>query len=244
MAYRRKRRRRTVVWHVNQGYSSAETAGTPNYLIGGAYTPTGGYYSAGSQGATSLYRMVEDYPAEAISGSVQTGDDKLRGSGYHLLRIVGKLFVACNQFAEDAPPVVLVGAGLIVANSDETSGIPLQAATPAKYSPLLKPNERAPWIWRREWVLGNLSSSSNTGDWFYAPQTNMEYGSVMDGPHVDAKTHRKLGPRESLLFCFSVQQPQDYPFANAAIGARFIFNYRTLVVPMSAPMSNRYNASI
>lgn len=125
---------------------------------------------------------------------------------------------------------LLVGAAFFIAranDADSGGGIdtPIGSASAAEradnYNPLAADCIREPWIWRRTWILGNPrslnppdGSTSNlnfmrgTTGFFASAQgivgpilsSTMQYGSVHDGPHIDAKTKRRVRQDERLWF--------------------------------------------
>lgn len=87
------------------------------------------------------------------------------------------------------------------------------------YNPLNSATAREPWIWRRTWILspwgaGLLNSSNSpqnpSGENLldnlvdvgggYFPPTNVHYGDMQSGPHIDAKTARRIRQDERLFF--------------------------------------------
>lgn len=123
----------------------------------------------------------------------------------------------------------LVTAGFFIApfGTDPTSGtiaqdFPVGQTSPTAI-PIYKPSDgvtaRQPWIWRRSWLLtaggnqGNWQSnpatrvvSETTGDILGSgtfPSNNVAYGSVLDGPHIDAKTARRVHKHERLWYSVS-----------------------------------------
>lgn len=143
---------------------------------------------------------------------------------YILRRIVGKLHLCYSQNgsayiagAPPIPPAVFVAAGFFVARASDVSqadpeGSPVgyvgnsDVATFNLYSPLSRDTQREPWIWRRSWALGNNKDQANTNSttrgYELFPATNYD-GSVADGPHVDAKTVRRVGQDDRLWFAIS-----------------------------------------
>lgn len=125
----------------------------------------------------------------------------------------------------------LVGVGIFVARAaDRNAGggpdIPIGAASLAEvvenYSPLSTDAIREPWMFRRTWVLhsGRLAGSPNVPQGPFsphpvgatatiqsqpAPQTNIGYGSALDGPHFDIKSVRKVGNDERLWLVFAAR---------------------------------------
>lgn len=119
---------------------------------------------------------------------------------------------------------VIVAAGFFVARFDPTANEPFNpvAATTqgvALYSPLNSSLMREPWIWRRTWLLGpgawgvsqgaTAPPSQNiippelpngnilSGGY---PSNNTQFPGVLDGPHIDAKTGRRVRQDEGLFF--------------------------------------------
>lgn len=194
---------------------------------------------------TSIYSLVPDYPAEAIraAGTLPSLAD-FEGSGYRLRRIVGKFFVGMSnaQPATGTSPIAcMVSAGFIVLRVEEQTGAPL-VATANQYSPLDLDATRDPWIWRRNWILQNDFSGYSAaiqGDWQF-PRSNCDYGSVQDGPHIDAKTARRIGPEERLFFVVSNETLGSTSDDSGSI--RYALDYRILASPIKV-MGNRRNAS-
>jgi len=128
------------------------------------------------------------------------------GSAYRLRRIVGKLFIGLDQTITQAPDSrpknALIGAGFIILKVDENTGAPINP-TANSYSPLDNNNLRDPWIWRRTWMLTNDFSNNLTEDYEF-PRSTTDYGSVLDGSHIDQKTARRVSDEERL---FSSSRP-------------------------------------
>lgn len=134
-----------------------------------------------------------------------------QGSEYLLQRIVGKCHISLDQLGGQSTFAVAVVAGFFVAREalggeDVLSAIPhpIGADTDddktAHYGPMSVGNIQEPWIWRRTWILGNRARGSGVGTVTY-PTTTADYHSVSDGPHIDAKTRRRVH-RESRLWFF------------------------------------------
>lgn len=156
------------------------------------------------------------YELERIVGKLFAGASAPRDGG------AGEIF----------PKVILLGAGFFVARqADNSAGggsdLPIGAASVVEqvenYSPLSEDTIREPWIWRRTWVLwtgrndaginanngGFAGVVDNLGATFPAaagaPRTTMGYGSVMDGPHIDAKSGRRVNGDERLFFAVAAR---------------------------------------
>jgi len=168
----------------------------------------------------------------------------LENSGYRLRRIVGKIFVEQLQGGEDnAPSQVLVCAGLIIRREDSTTGASLAFATgqAALIDPAQIENSGDPWIWRRTWLLTD-QTAADPGD-VAGLQANYIFGSggVADGPHVDQKTARLVGPEERLFLNVSSTIVKG---GNGQLTAstRVITDLRVLA-SMRTSSGNRRNAS-
>lgn len=235
----KKRRKAPVVWLPLLG----QGAGSANSWIQDGITVT----AAGSI-TTNIYSILPDYPSESLvaAGQLQSLSD-FEGSGYRLRRIVGKFNVgmdpAVGTDQNAYPEAALVGCGFIVLRVDEFNGAPLAAATPIQYSPLGLDNTRDPWIWRRTWLLSDpFAASPATTAMGLFPQANSEFGSQMDGPHIDARTARRISNEERLFMVVSTVYPGGgiTPANNG--GVRFVSEIRLIATPMRV-MGNRRNAS-
>lgn len=194
--------------------------------------------------------LTFDEPVEGDDLAVNTPLGTVLGNEYFIKRIVGKLFLE-NQgrrnVADDPSTIksVLCGAGFFIARaSDSQAGggptVPIGAASLAErienYSPLGEDTIREPWIWRRTWTLGNvlmlnfLNEGQDTPPGALFPATNAEYGSVLDGPHIDAKTARRVKQDERLYFAFGVRSwpAQDVVTANEPGVVRGYLDFRIL----------------
>ena len=212
MAYRRKRRSRGT-WLQTLGSIIDESA--THRFNGIAFQvpvdPT--------QFITTIMPVTTDaptYDGDAVTDETIMGD--VIGNEYFLDRIVGKLFLTATQGETTVPGVhiwypILVGAGFFVARADDGNPSQPVGSTGTElelekaYSPLEAQNIREPWIWRRTWVLGKqgqMEYLGNGGDLAGSfPVTNALYGSVLDGPHIDAKTKRRVGQDDRLWFALS-----------------------------------------
>lgn len=182
--------------------------------------------------------LTFDEPAEGELPANTPLDDIL-GHEYILQRIVGKLHAIRTQDAYaqlgdafvDNGRAVQFGAGFFVARAQDADtgnpGQPIGSQTPAErndnYNPLDVDCIREPWIWRRTWILGaqdqatgvlNAGTLVNPGANQIAaffPTGTANYGSVMDGPHIDSKVKRRIRQDERLWF---VVAAAHFPAAN------------------------------
>lgn len=176
--------------------------------------------------------MVLDAQQSAI-GTTDSSLADIEGSAYRLRRIVGKIWVQVGQTPGFTPSVrtpveVICTAGFIVRIADTNTGQSLAANVgPDEIDPALIDNSGDPWIWRRSWVLGNrfafdnafaLVAGASQALFEVNPQSTNNwagYGSgIQDGPHVDQKTARIVGPEHRLFLDFTatISQPSlDIP---------------------------------
>lgn len=193
---------------------------------------------------TNTHLITFDQPPSGTTAASSTGLTlaDFQQTGYRLRRIVGKVFVASRQTTAPAvnrPELAIVTAGFIVLRVDDQTGAPLAGAS-APYSPQLADNIRDPWIWRRTWALSdNFAQPAAESPSSNFPQTNAEYGSVQDGPHLDQKTARIIMPEERLVFVLSTYTPTPTGADPGAID--YVVDVRVLASMRRA--TNRRNAS-
>lgn len=185
--------------------------------------------------ATAISPLTFDVEfGEDADPSTTTSMADVIGRDYVLQRIVGKLFLERQVAASagiDPSAAVLVGAGFFVARqNDSGSGggvdTPIGSASAIErrdnYSVLDADNVREPWIWRRTWILGVGQQKSNVVAGLFEagnyPCSNVYYGSVADGPHIDSKVKRRIGQDNRLWFGVSAM---PYP-AGAAVAANIV----------------------
>lgn len=161
---------------------------------------------------TKIHVLTLDSPNEGQSDEKTLADTL--GSEYLLRRIVGK-FHAYSFGVETSPVYTLVAAAFCVARAQPgaQSFYPLGAdgndiapnftAAQQSFSPLEQETQREPWIWRRTWILRNSQALTAAGEDAGFPASTAGYGSVADGPHVDAKTLRKVQQDDRLYFVVS-----------------------------------------
>lgn len=180
-----------------------------------------------------------DEPRDADNTSLGTPMDDFLGSEYILKRIVGKVFAGVTQVGADAqPPAVLFGAGFFVARAADSAqstnqlqpiGSQSLSERQENYSPLSVDAIRAPWIWRRTWILSNNLATPIQGNFTSFPPTTAQYGSVMDGPHIDAKTGRRIGRDDRLWFVVAARNfPLDLGTQDSGTLVLGYLDYRLL----------------
>jgi len=214
-------------------------------------------WSGGSGGSTSLEISGSqtttsiEFPVVIDQARPETESlSDIENSGYRLRRIVGKLFVVGDTL-DQTSDIIIVGitAGLIVRRADElgNSLASLTGLNQAPCSPSERENWADPWIWRRSWVLPNPSLftsaiATTLGDFAW---TNFGHGpSAVDGPHIDQKTARIIGPEERLFLDVSATallggaDPQ-----NDETNRTLVFFDLRVLASMRSSAGNRRNAS-
>lgn len=221
-----KRRRPRVVWLPVYGRDFFEgTEGGDNFGngIGGdlAVAPDGAIYTE-FQPCTFDYSNPSSYEEGVDFRSLH---DLTSGNSYRLRRLVGKFHAGVVYDVTEGnfsyAPTVDLAAGFII-NKTDPSGNPLVSGAIGSsdqtvFGPLAEDGAEDPWIWRRRWILSSIGPNNITmapsgtaqgwGSTFGTtkgqalfPNTTAGYGSVADGPHIDQKTARVIGPQERLFF--------------------------------------------
>lgn len=184
--------------------------------------------------ATIVQQLTADEPLEDASSYALT--DIVGSTEYALRRIVGKLSLAWAELSGEgvvlgAPYIAKIAAGLLIARADDQdSRYPLGCPGVSfgstgdpdafnSFSPLALRTMREPWIWRRTWLLGNpvydggpTPAPYTNGRNLIVPSSNLWCGSVLDGPHIDAKTKRRCRQDERLFFAISAA---NWPFEDS-----------------------------
>lgn len=174
--------------------------------------------------ALAVQPLVADY-----KGPQDVGEDYLTAvinNDYVFRRVVGKIHVAFDQVTNELagtpltwpyPTACIAAAGIFVARTTEDApyAAPVgwgTADVAELYSPLYSSTTREPWVWRRTWLLGNRLSNYQlsagvglTPAESNHPASNGEYGSVMDGPHIDSKVGRRVGSDERAFLIFAAK---------------------------------------
>lgn len=155
--------------------------------------------------STDIFPITRDFTLPEDGSTTQTLRDSVEGQTYLLQRIVGKIHLQIQSNTDDlveAWPYVQVGAGFFIARQDDEAPNQPDLFVP-EYDPMQVDNIANPWIWRRTWILRNPGATTEgvgALDW---PAANSGYGSVIDGPHIDAKVKRKIVREHRLWFAIS-----------------------------------------
>lgn len=229
----RRNRKPAVVWLPSNPEHPVDNASNFETFI---------HDSAGPNGSTvtSTSHLTFDEPSELrVAAAELTSLADFEVSAYRLRRIVGKCFVNVVQLGDPTgPSVIAATAGFIVLRVDPFNGLPLSAAN--QYNLTRFGSERDPWVWRRTWLLANNKAPSDFA--ISVPEGNQEYGSVADGPHIDAKTARRISDEERLIFVATTTVIQAGSNQQAATQVRYLLDYRILA-SMLKSSGNRRNAS-
>lgn len=264
MARRFKRRKPRVVWLKPTGTLLDSTGVVQNANENLGALIFDGLITVGA-GATPVLEipLVLDNPTEtADTGAPLTvlqtqGLNLTQNFGYRLRRIVGSILI-CGERPGDssqdaAHADLLVTAGIIVRRVDEQTGTAIVQALDA--NPQLIAQWPDPWIWRRTWILNcaanfqNLPGGANFNaagifGWDRFPISTAHYGDIRSGPHVDAKTARRIGPEERLFLDVGFQGLPIRATDNAQTGfnVRMVADLRCLAT-INMNSGNRRNAS-
>lgn len=186
----------------------------------------------------------------------KTLKDIVAGNEWRLRRLVGKIFVYTLPFAKGDAADTLIDAafGIIVCKTYD-DGAPLTDFS--EVNPLSQESMEDPWVWRRRWIFNPAGPLSNTvpttGDlsnnfaYTDIPASNIRYGSVADGPHLDAKSNRIIHRSERLFAVFACRalnpltEPWNSSFRFTRV--RAFFDYRILGSLKSSSYGNRGNMS-
>jgi len=247
----RRRSKPRVVWLPQ---TNANSIGDGTTVIQGFVLAASGPTGSRDQSEIPLVADVQISPLDP--GVISLAD--IESSGYRLRRIVGKVWVIASQsdLQIDTPLTTIVTVGIMVRRADTATGASLaNLADPTgdTFNPQIIDNTGDPWVWRRSWFLGNNNALTNlTVDPLQAltvfvndfPTTNMQYGSVADGPHIDQKTARIVGPEERLFLDASVTVVNEASNAAADTPLTFgIFTDLRVLGSLRTSSDNRRNAN-
>lgn len=178
------------------------------------------------------------------------------GNEYFIRRVVGKFFAehsGTRAISNDpsVPHAALIGFGIFIARANDAdagggANTPIGSASAAEraesYNPLGEDCIREPWLFRRTWILGNAAFARQrvevgVSDFVFSPFTvpgvtfpsnTADYGSIQDGPHVDAKTARRVRQDERLFLAISTMSWPVGTVTDAASVVNGYFDFRIL----------------
>lgn len=265
-----RRRKPRVQWFPTYG-DGYETGGD-NFVV--SFRTTALELTEPNLTGLSLPLTIDDTQENLAANTLIEGDAftlaDIQNTSWRLRRIVGKIFVAyapTNDFSSDdgtqqTYPAVLASAAFMVQKTNEVGAdaVPLLAK-----NSLDGTSQQDPWIWRRSWMLGQnwspnftpqvsgvvktfpyTDSFGGSNVWALSsfPQNNAGYGSVHDGPHVDTKIGRVIGPDDRLFINLNSANPTlatQVITADNSPAVYFVVDIRLLGTIMRS--TNRRNAS-
>lgn len=186
--------------------------------------------------AMEVTPLIPDYTNDpsTTGADVDTLRDFVEGQTCIIDRIVGKIAVGLNQLPgsgsgfNTAACVVACAAIAVLPVDDD--GIAITTATGEQINPLAAENLDKPWMWRRTWTLTNrLATGSGIQQYNYGfPTSNCEYGSVMDGPHIDTKGVKRAIQRNQRIFLILANQDKTPGEPNENTELRWVVDLRVL----------------
>lgn len=246
----RRKNRPRVVWIPNTPENSVDSAGASTWsILSLAITAATG----GGPSFTAELPLVLDGSQSSANTAGNTLAD-IESSGYRLRRVVGQVFVFMAQSGQvDTEQLYGVSVGLMVRRTGNTGGGSFAAgSTTAAISPDDIDNSMDPWIFKRSWILsdGPISTSLSGGlsNGYFdtrsgrGPTTN--YGqnasSLRDGPFIDQKTARIVGPEERLFLDVSAT---PLIISGTTTTSVVLFTNLRVLGSMRQNIGNRRNAS-
>lgn len=243
---------------------------TENRLIVGGATsgdaPSFGSYAVvipapqtpGTPQVTGVFPVVADQPQNLASLTTSLADAE--GSAYRLRRIVGKVFVELDltplQAVNDGSATgYLVTVGFIILEVEPTLAFLPKSSTADDYNVANLDNNRDPWIWRRSWMVGvdfpgflttpQQTALPGTSQPPFSVMSSNNFrgpGSVMDGPHIDAKTARVVKDNQRLSMVITAT-PLNGNGAGATAGTIVVTTDLRVLGSLRKQSGNRHNAA-
>lgn len=252
----RRRRKPRVVWLPNTGTQMG--TGRSNTPLDNAAAIEIAATVTGDTGEVFSTPLVIDNPPErtfvgATLPVLQTSAlNQTLEFGYRLRRIVGRMQIAMRCLDQViAFPAFWIKAGIIVRRVDEQGVSTLNVSD---VDPTRLKQVSDPWIWQRNFVISPTNFGNGPPDVgsgaaatinLFLPQTR-ECGGTKDGPAVDIKTARRLGPEERLFLDVAVEglplSANGGGVTNDNTFMYFLFDYRVLGT-IYTNSGNRRNAS-
>jgi hypothetical protein len=248
-----RRRKPKVVWLPATNTFSVDDAASSTWSLA-SVSITGAAAASGGVGGKIEVPIVQDGNTSDPLNPLSSLAD-IESSGYRLRRIVGKLYCFIAQTAPATEDLWGITAGFMVRRVDgSTGGSIAVAASAATNFNLIDPanidNSMDPWIWRRSWLLSNYFTGTAA-----TPLANNIFEDVMhsgggtnygrgypggnlEGPHVDQKTARIVGPEERLFLDVSAT-----PIITANDSSLVIIYDLRVLASMRTNIGNRRNAS-
>jgi len=195
----RRRKRSNGLW-LPQAF---EVGGSTVFSVKILGTGPGAFYGAVGeivQGSGYFNTLTES----SLSGG-PGGLSLAAQQGWIAKRIVGSIFVGVgNTAGASATATVVCGAAIF----HETVSLnnALETGHFDKYNPLNQETAQTRKLWQRVWVLNNPYYTPDEVGILAAgvnfPTTNVEYGSIREGSHVDVKSKATMQLGANLFFGF------------------------------------------
>lgn len=205
-----RRRAPKVVWLPPSTIGSVNAQSPP---VGNGDESTWRQFSIAAGGGVGDVSIAEvPLVIDGADNQVSLADSiaDLYSASYRLRRIVGKIYIGTRTDEPEAtgPRIIGVTAGIIVRRTDPVTGQSVigQTGNVNNISPDRIVNSNDPWVFRRNWLMMNPRAPLGVTNVFGGTlQTNnyVNMASSLDGPHVDQKTARIVGPEERLFLTVS-----------------------------------------
>lgn len=205
-----RKRRQKVAWFPNLGTAYGDqdpyvTTAQNLELLPELSTSTAPTIVSGSLLCVPITQDYTQNPND--SSTVESLRDFVEGQDYLLRRIVGKCHIGILEGSSATInavwPKLLITAGFFVAravDNDQTAC----GLDDSEIDPLARENIQQPWIWRNQWLLGNVGAADFTREGSYRVN-NAVYATLKDGAHFDTKIARRIVKEHRLWFAASVQ---------------------------------------
>lgn len=191
---RRKRKNRGI-WMPNTGVVQGDDDGSfydSSWVSDPGQQPPTGYAEPSS---ITVKPLTFDFTQEPIDANQAGNNFSLRdlteGQDWLCQRIVGKFHAGYfygGTTTEEDFLYVKVALGIFVARSKDDIEAEPDLETD-EMDPFAGDNIMDSWMFRRTWMFAN---KNQTGLNPAGPSTTMEYGTALDGPHVDVKSKRRI----------------------------------------------------
>lgn len=227
----RRRRKPRVVWlpQTNANVLSVDGSGNTDTVFNLTVFSAGG--PTGTSSVSEIPLVLDAQTAVEDTGAtladIESSGYRLRRIVGKIWVECGQTALGSTTSGGTATPLsAIVTAGIIVrhARTDTGASTAIGAGTSIhEVNPALIINTGDPWVWRRSWIVGNRWAKGNvqslsgltgplagTGTAIFDPLNDVPENNYMnyaggnaDGPHVDQKTARVVGPEERLFLDIS-----------------------------------------
>jgi len=208
----RRRTKPRVVWIPPTAENSVDSAGRSTWSI---TTSVG--IPTNVAGATTTFEVplvLDGTQSDPLNATSSLAD--IENSGYRLRRIVGKLYAFITQTQAQDEVLFGVTAALIIRRTaDDGTSLATAGGAVQRFSPADIDNSMDPWIWRRSWILSDGPTFDGIAGAVTPAQLATQFGAgpginygnytggIGEGPTIDQKTARIVGPEERLFLDIS-----------------------------------------